>query len=149
MGFDMFVQGTTGQHPHRYLRRSVFSMLATSQHMVDLGMAFASDRPEFPDSCHLSGEDFSEEGAPVTEQARTYLAQLEETLSAHGGSGTGIPLHKFDSNDGWHVTAAECSAAVQAYEHTIAGGAAHPDEFADDVIPFLRTAARCDGFRVY
>ncbi len=144
----MFVQGIT-DHPHRYLRRSVLGMVETSQKLMDLGMAFASDSPEFPDSSHLSAEDVSEEGTPVTEQARTYLAQLEETLSAHGGSGAGIPLHKFGSNDGWHATAAECAAAVQAYKQAISDGAAHPDEFADDVVPFLHTAAQCDGFRVY
>ncbi|SDP96383.1 hypothetical protein SAMN04487905_12020 [Actinopolyspora xinjiangensis] len=149
MGFDMVVQGAPRQHSHRYLRRGVFGMLVTAQEMVRLGMAFTSDMPTFPESGHLSEEEFTNQGEPVTEQARTYLAQLDETLSAHGGDGAGIPLHKFGSNDGWHVTAVECADAVAAYDRARTAGTPHPNELEGDVVPFLRTAAQCDGFRVY
>ncbi|GAA2822470.1 hypothetical protein [Saccharopolyspora taberi] len=154
MGYDMVVQGAPADEEHTYLRRNIWGMGPTRQALVDLGMAFLSEMPAFPDDSHLSRKtDFNEDGEPVTEQAKRFVEAIERTLADHGAGDAeylgGIPLHKFGSNDGWHVTDKECTEALAAYDTSIQHGDKHPEAFDDDVIPFLKTAARYEGFRVY
>lgn len=122
------------------------------QAMVELGMAHPSPVPDFPDSDHLDRRDFVDE-QPATDRARTYMQALAAVQAEHGTRGAarlpGIPAHKLTSGDGWHVTADECAEALGAYELATTAGAAHPAAFADDVVPFLRTATRYGGFRVH
>lgn len=153
MGYDLFVQGASSDEVHTDLHRAMGRMGRVCQALLDLGMAFPSQMPDFPDGDHLSGKDFDDEGQPVTEQATQFVDAIQRTLADHGAGEAdylgGIPLHKFGSNDGWHVTAKECSEALAAYNTSLHHGDQHPEAFDDDVIPFLRTAARHDGFRVY
>ncbi|ASR39978.1 hypothetical protein BAY61_32375 (plasmid) [Prauserella marina] len=151
MGYDMVVQGAPEEEESTYLRRSIWGMGPTVEALVSLGMAFWSDVPDFPESDHLSGDDFND-GDPVTERAKVYVQAVERTLADHGVGDAdhigGIPAHKFSSNDGWHVTDKECLEALNAYEVSIQAGDSHPEALHDDVIPFLRTAAKYEGFRV-
>ncbi|GAA2678889.1 MULTISPECIES: hypothetical protein [Actinosynnema] len=120
--------------------------------MLDLGMAHASPVPQFPDGDHLDRSDFRD-GEAVTYRARAYVQALELVRVDHGSHGDdwlpGIPVHKLASGDDWHVTAQECTEALAAYESATGSGALHPAAFADDLVPFLRTAARHGGFRVH
>ncbi|GAB3289145.1 hypothetical protein [Parasphingorhabdus pacifica] len=153
MGYDMFIQGAPADEEHTYLRRNIWGMGPTCQAMANLGMAFVSRMSEFPDGSHLSSEDFNSDGEPITEQAKLYVQVLERMLAEHSSGDAeyidGIPLHKFSTNDGWHVTDKECTEALAAYDVSIQDGEQHSEEFGDDVIPLLRTAAKYEGFRVY
>jgi len=153
VGYEMHVQAAPGvEQATRIERGFTLGTTRLCQAMVGLGMAYPSPVPEFPDSDHLDRGDFRDQ-QPVTDRARAYLQALERTRVDHGSHGAarlpGIPVHKLASGDGWHVTAEECGEAVAAYEFATTTGTPHPDAFADDVLPFLRTAARHDGFRVH
>lgn len=152
MGYDMSVKGAAANTEHDYLRRNIFGMHPTVEAMVGLEMAFWSPSPEFP----KSWPDYSDcahwdaEGEPVSGEARGYQERIQRLLATHGECRTpGIPSHKFTSNDGWHVTREECEQALEIYEKALANGRAHPEFFRDDVIPFLRCAAKHDGFEVW
>ena len=103
------------------LQRGHGAMWVLVEDAVALGMAFPSRPPPF------SGVDH---------------------LRAHEGDTPGIPAHKLRSNNGWHVTREECVQALATYDEAVAGGAAHPESFREDLVPFLRTAAAHDGFEV-
>lgn len=153
MGYEMHVQNAPDYETATRIERG-FTHGTTSlcQAMIDLAMAHPSPVPDFPASDHLDRRDFDGE-QPATARARAYMQALAEVQADHGTRGTarlpGIPTHKLASGDGWHVTADECAEALAAYELATTSGAAHPAAFADDVIPFLRTAARHGGFRVH
>lgn len=152
MGYEMHVQEAPDFEETTFLERG-FTLGTTRlcQAMVGLGMAHPSAVPEFPDSDHLGRDDFRDE-QPITDRARAYMQALARTQVDHGTHGAvrqpGIPTHKLTSGDGWHVTADECTEALAAYELATTAGAPHPNAFAADVVPFLRRAARYDGFRV-
>lgn len=153
MGYTMHVQDAPDHAAMVQIERG-FSLDTTRlcQAMVELGMAHPSPVPEFPASDHLDRGDFDGE-QPVTDRAHAYLRALAELQADHGTGGparlAGIPTHKLSSGDGWYVTVGECSEALAAYEVATTAGATHPDAFGDDVVPFLRTAARYGGFRVH
>lgn len=153
MGYDMIVHGAPADEKDTYLSRSMLGMGPVRQALANVGMAVASTMPEIPDDSHLSQEDFSDDGEPATENATLFVQALMRMLADHGAGDAaylgGIPLHKLGSNDGWHVTDTEVTAALAAYDTFIQAGQPHPEEFDDDVIPFLRTAARYQGFRVF
>lgn len=149
MGYQMRVEGTSefeqSVHIERDFGRGTSELC---QAMVDLGMAFVSEVPEFPDSEHLDHTDFLD-GQPITDLARAYVDELERVRAEHQPTFLpGIPSHKLTSGDGWLVTPAECSEALASYEFAMSAGAAHPRAFATDVVPFLRAAAQLGGFRV-
>lgn len=153
MGYELYVPNAPDQEAATRIERG-FSLGTTRlcQAMIELGMAHPSAVPEFPDDDHLDRGDFRDE-EPVTYRARAYMQALELTRVDHGTHGDerlpGIPVHKLASGDDWHVTAQECDEALAAYESATIAGTPHPDAFADDVVPFLRTAARYGGFRVH
>ena len=153
MGYDLYVCNSDGSvineepaqdapvsmfgpvvyQPLYYLRRNIFGMdplrdaLRSVRH-EGLSMGYwASYTPEFP-------------GATATEE------EVLRWLRATGDETPGIPLHKLCSNDGWWVTAPECHSAFSIWQR-----AGYPDQedFRDDFIPFLCTAATLGGFRVY
>lgn len=159
-----------------YFRLNIFGMGRYRELMFDLGMVFEDEPyPGFPDvedygTTHDdawaadSPEDYPEEFKALTperlEKANAYLAAQREVLSWHGKADTpGIPLHKFGSNDGWHVLPVECEAAVRIWEKFVTD---HGEENARAYvegrlkgydywlrwIEYLRGAARHGGFEV-
>ncbi|WNV83134.1 hypothetical protein [Umezawaea sp. Da 62-37] len=153
MGYVMQVQANPGVEQTATLRRG-FTLGTTRlcQAMVALGMAHPTPVPQFPYSDHLDRDDFRDD-QPVTDRAHAYLRALEQTRTDHGSRGharlPGIPVHKLASGDGWHVTAQECREALAAYQLATTTGTPHPAALGDDVLPFLRTAARHNGFRTH
>lgn len=165
MGYDCYVQGRCGAEvvdDHDYLRRSVWGMRPTVAALVALGAAYESPGPRDRDGTFLLWAHLPEwrpewakalkrdevPADPVYDQRE---AALEHLLSAPGAYDTpGIPSHKFTSNDGWHVTRIECASAVAIIERAPTPWPPDVAEFMrDDVLPFLQTAARHDGFRVH
>lgn len=139
------------EESHSYLRRNIFGMGPVRDDMERLGMGFWAEKyveqPAFPR--HDSyGVTYNDEDEVVGDRAKEYEKDLADHLSWHGPEIPGIPLHKFCSNDGWHVTREECRAALHLYEEALKSGEPHPESFMDDVIPFLREAAATDGFEV-
>lgn len=153
MNRDFIVQGAPESEVNTDLYCDAECVVSTLDALVDLGMAFWSEVPDFPESSHLTRDDFTERGEPRTERARLYEQARQRTLTDHGSGDAdylgGIASHKFSSADGWHVTDKECLEALDAYERSIQDGTAHPEALTVDVIGFLRTAATYEGFRVY
>jgi hypothetical protein len=154
VGYDMYVKNAPTDHEHNYLRRNIFGMFPTVEAMVGLGMAQWTDCGEFP-SCpspyetHV-GYDENDQQLGLTDEGKRYLEAVEQHLVAHVGDQPVIPSHKFTTNDGWHVTKDECTAALAAYDAAMAAGKPHPEDwFRSDLIPFLRLAAEFDGFEVH
>jgi len=153
LDIDLDVQDAPLGEEHVHLRRGyVAGTEALRRALVELGMAFDTLVPQFPDSSHLDRTDFRDD-QPVTDRARRYLQQREQVLTDHGtGTGDyqpGIASHKLYSADGWHVTDTECTQALAAWEAATRAGARASAALGADVIPFLRTAAAFGGFRVH
>lgn len=142
-------------NPGNYLRRNMWGGSSLADAMVDLGMAYEVEeyvaRPEWPtpDDYDVVWNDDAEDY--VGQRADEFRQALADHLSWHGVSDIpGIPVHKIaESNDGWHVTALECRAALDIYRQKMSEGAPHPDIFRDDVIPFLEHCAATDGFETH
>ncbi|HEX3649602.1 MAG TPA: hypothetical protein VHV49_14345 [Pseudonocardiaceae bacterium] len=125
----------------RRMSRIIASMAALGM-VVDSGPA-----PKFPLWAVYGVSDFDSVGRPLGRRAGDYEAALAAILSHHGSTPEpGIPLHKLRTGLGWHVTSAECAAAVARFD-------ARPDDqpgpLATRVVPFLRAAAAGDGFEVH
>jgi hypothetical protein len=162
MGYDMYVAGLpddgrtrwdrANDEPNSYLRRNIWGIGHFCDALLRCDMAFDGPAPAFPRSQidWNDGTHWDDAGEPVSDEARSYQDVVDRVLVTHGeGHAPGIPLWKFSSNDGWHVTAVECEQALDAYVRYRADDNEHPEEFRDDVIPFLRLAARHDGFKVF
>jgi hypothetical protein len=103
--------------------------------------------PKFPMWAVYGVSDFDSAGRPLGGRAEDYEAALERILSDHGHTDEpGIPLHKLRTNLGWHVTAAECAAALRAFEER---AEPPPAVWGTRLLPFLRTARSGDGFEVH
>ena len=114
------------------------------QMAVDAGPA-----PKFPLWAVYGVSDFDSAGRPVGERASDYETALARILSGHGRTDLpGIPVHKLSTNLGWHVTAAECTAALSCFDAEVADGR-DATVFGKKLIPFLRAAAAGDGFEVH
>ncbi|WP_258904066.1 hypothetical protein [Actinokineospora sp. UTMC 2448] len=115
--------------------------------MASLGMLFPSTPLGIPSGGRaITLADYDRHGHPVTEAACQYWRRWKHLLADHAvDQAPGIPGHKLATNDGWHVTRTECAQALRAY--TAAGR--HPEVFGRALVPFLRVAARHDGFRVH
>lgn len=153
-GDDIESWGEWSDVPGNYLCRNIWGGARMAEAMVELGMAYyVEDHLPMPDYPHI--EDFGchwdDEGEPAGERAPEYKRLLDEHFSWHGVSDIpGIPVHKIaGSNDGWHVTALECKAALGIYRDRMAEGGVHPEIFRDDVIPFLAACADRDGFETH
>lgn len=166
MGYDMHVQGKDGTEAevvddHAYLRRNIWGMGPTVGALIALGGAYESEGPRARDGSYLEFDDvppYNEDWDGLDAADLAVDAAYEERevvlqalLSAPGSYDTaGIPSHKFTSNDGWHVTQSECASAVVLIERAPTPWSVDVDGYmSDDVLPFLRCAARHDGFRVY
>ena len=158
-----------------YFRLNIFGMGRYRNLMERLGMAF-EDEPHPP---FLKVEDYGVEWDDVyaaespedypehewtDERLRGALAVREATqavLDFHGKADTpGIPLHKFGSNDGWHVLPVEAEAAVLTWRKFVADegeekALAFVAEHVNGTgywlkwIEYLAGAARHDGFEVH
>jgi hypothetical protein len=153
LAIEMDVQGASHSAAQVHLRRGYFAQThRLCSALVALGMAFDSLVPQFPDSDHLDSTDFRDD-RPVTDRSRRYLQERARVLADHGTDMEeylpGIPTHKLASADGWHVTDKECGQALAAYEAALLDGTAHPADFGEDLIPFLRAAAAAEGFLVH
>ena len=99
--------------------------------MEQLGMAFEDPTlpPNFPkpeefgtDYDHADALESPEDYPDVyftdeqTRAAVKYREAVNRHLEWHGIEIPGIPLHKFGSNDGWHVLPAEAEAAVRIWK---------------------------------
>jgi hypothetical protein len=134
---------TVSYRPRR-MSRIIAAMLALRM-TVDGGPP-----PKFPLWAVYGVSDFDSAGRPLGGRAADYQAELATILSWHGHTDeVGIPVHKLRTNLGWHVTAAECAAAVLRYDEWSARGEPSPAVFGDHLIPFLRAAATADGFEVH
>lgn len=137
-----------------HFRLNVWGMSHYRGWMAELGMVFhddVSERPEWPTWTEAADVDDSPE-------AIAYKKAHDEVTRYHGLMDTpGIPVHKFSSNDGWHVLPAEAAAALRAYdlhlnaeptyvEHVIP---ADGRERWDSWLAFMRNSVSHDGFRVY
>lgn len=142
-------------NPNNYLRRNLWGGCKLAAAMVELGMAYEVEQyialPEWPDVSDYDVVWSDDANDYVGQQADAFRQALVDHRSWHGVSDIpGIPVHKIaGSNDGWHVTALECQAALGIYRQKISEGVSHPDVFRDDVIPFLKHGASTDGFETH
>lgn len=156
MGYDMFTRGAEGctdpDHKDHYLRRALGNGGALARELVNAGMGewgddelfLAAERDGFPVPPETLERDESTDEW-VGEDAQDYIAKLEAYLSDRRGAGRGVAVWKLcNTNDGWHVTQAECDEAMAAWEE-----AGRPAMSQDDIIPFLRAGADHDGFEVH
>lgn len=123
-----------------YFRLNIFGMGRVRDAMYALGMIYESPSsnlrqfPDYPDSEvvqnlieEIDYPEYATEHKPgeVVHQddlfeARAYIKQRNALLAEHPGNASGIPAHKFGSNDGWIVTPAECEQALKAW-HSATG----------------------------
>jgi hypothetical protein len=173
MGYDMrYCAGGRD-----YFRLNIFGMSRYCDLMEQLDMAFEDDpHPPFPDAVDY-GIDWDDlyaledpEDYPDhewTDERRAAAAKVQQSCQAvldfHGRADTpGIPLHKFGTNDGWHVLPVEAEAAVRIWrkftedeseekalvvvrEHLGADGA----DYWLKWIAYLAGAVRHGGFEVH
>ena len=161
-----------------YFRLNISGMGAVCSLMAKVGMAF--DDPTFPgrfpqaeefgtDDDHgwalRDPEDYPD--VTFTDEEAVAAARYQEAVNAHldwhGTEQPGIPLHKFSSNDGWHVLPAEADAAVRIWQQFVAGNG---EETAANLVnntlwegamgdhwarwlTYLAGAVRHDGFEVH
>lgn len=151
--------------PSNYYRLNIWGMSSCQDFMLEREMVYLSSSPDFPDPSEAPGvgvfptpEDF-ETGekyeAAAEEWEEKYAALIQPILEAHPEGGDTIPIHKFGSNDGWHVTEAECAAAVAAAR---ASGLPEPTVIEDGIevpvqwwaswVDFLDRASTRGGFTV-
>lgn len=137
-----------------YFRRNIFGGARLAEALVEMGMGFDAYEygrpPEWPDPKDYGVTIDDETGEPVGQRADDFRKANDAVLDWHGPEIPGIPVHKVaGSNDGWHVTKEEARSALLIYAKSIGKGQAHPEAFSDDFIPFLRQAARHDGFETW
>lgn len=158
-----------------YFRLNIWGMGRYRDLMERLGMVFEDDpHPPFPKYADYGTDADDADAAENPEyypghqwtderlrNALKYREAVNAVLAFHGRADTpGIPLHKFGSNDGWHVLPAECEAAVRAWQQFVKDeGEEAALNFVDngvngsgywlEWIAYLAGAARHGGFRVY
>jgi hypothetical protein len=153
MGYDHYVCNEDGKcqtdelktnyQDDLYLRRGIGSQGALRDALEDAGMgywavAYSEDMPWPRPPVGADGKpDYDDPG---------FERELEHRLKHSFDERPGIPLHKLVMNEGWWVTRIECATALELWERN---GQPMPDDFRDDVIPFLRQAAKHGGFRTY
>lgn len=103
--------------PSDYYRLNIFGMGWCRGFMEERGMVYEARGWEFPDFEWPKKEDFENtdeyDSAYIAAETR-YEELSQPILEHHPEGGDGIPSFKLGSNDGWHVTEAECAAAVAA-----------------------------------
>jgi hypothetical protein len=146
-----------------YFRLNIWGMGRCRDLMEERGMIYyatgPTDWPEYNEpERDPEGEDDRAFYARCEVYEEEYAKLTEPIRSAHPGGGDTIPSHKFGSNDGWHVTAEECQAALAAEAAAALPAPTYEDEETHEVKPvqwwpdwlvFLARGAEHDGFRVY
>ncbi|MFC6883464.1 hypothetical protein [Actinomadura yumaensis] len=154
-----------------YFRLNIWGMDKWRGLMGTFRMTFsAGPHPSFPrrgdydltDEQYWAYDDSSSEVTLTDEQrkqCRAYEEAIDKVLAWHGPEVPGIPIHKFCSNDGWHVVPAECEAAVRAFKRyredygkdavqTVLKTAEAEPDYWDKWIAYLEGAAKHGGFRI-
>ena len=126
-----------------YLRRSMGSQGAFRNALEEAGMGFWAvgydDSVPWPKAPVLPNGELDWENVQ-------YRADVTHRLTHSFDERPGIPLHKLCMNEGWWVTRVECVTALDLWDRN---GKPMPEDFRDDVLPFLVQAAKNGGFRVY
>lgn len=139
-----------------YFRLNIWGMGRYRDTMEAVGMGYWADHPAWPDAQDF-GFDNREEwwaasealenggDSPLTydhgyenvtltqdmlDRAKKGQEAMEYVKSAHPGETPGIPLVKFTSNDGWHVTPPECLSALQKFGEFLVPG------YASEAAPY-------------
>lgn len=112
----------------RYFRLNIFGMERYRDFMLQLGMVVTDYEhgpwPEKPDGLTWDEIEAAEDPAlhedtesalPVKAEAVEYVKAREAYLRQHPEPPFGLAIHKFGSNDGWHVTPEEIEAALESY----------------------------------
>lgn len=153
-----------------YFRLSIWGMGLFRDLMEQAGMIFADDpHPPFPhaEDFGITWDDFYAAEYPedypdarLTDDQRAAALKIREGTDAvlrfHGRANTpGIPLHKFGSNDGWHVLPVEAESAVRIWRdladserEVITAQLGDRADYWPRWIAYLAESARHDGFRV-
>jgi len=150
-----------------YFRLNIWGMGRCRTAMYVAGMIFDGQEVEFPEYDPPTSAEGGAEALVAAEDAyaEEYDRLCEPIRAAHPEGGEAIPSFKFGSNDGWHVTPAECHAAVKAWkEHkakldaTDSVGILDEDgheesaftaEWWPEWIQFLERASQRGGFKVW
>jgi len=119
-----------------YFRLNVTGMSRVCDLMAKVGMAFNDPTfPGFPQAeefgitrdqgwAAMAPAEYPDEYGAMADSERVagakFAARWAEVIAWHGAEQPGIPLHKFDSNDGWHVLPAEADAAVRIWQQFVA-----------------------------
>lgn len=116
-----------------YFRLNIWGMARYRDTMEAVGMGYwPEDYPDWPkpEAFGITGADLDihrghVEGELTDIQVKgceDFEREIEYVRSAHPGETPGIPLVKFTSNDGWHVTAVECRSALQRFGEFLVAG---------------------------
>jgi hypothetical protein len=149
-----------------YFRLNIWGMSTMRDDMERLGMlAYQYPMPRFPDpeDYGLTYEqlyeiDDEDRATHPDERVRKYHAASEGLLSFSPPDEPGLPVHKFGSNDGWHVTAKDCASALGKFREAdpklvekVRENWRQDDgsSYFDEWIAFLERGARLNGFEVW
>ncbi len=155
MGYDMSHRNTaeSADAATDYFRLNIWGMGPFREAMEELRMAHESSSRDVPDWPEYPESDEDEDSPEYKAyEAKALIVQGHH----HKTNDPTIPLHKFCSNDGWWVTAAESKAAVEAWETRDPDATYSPgvtetiaSEYWGEWIDYLRNAIDRDGFQVH
>ncbi|MFF3300932.1 hypothetical protein [Streptomyces sp. NPDC002908] len=136
-----------------YFRLNIWGMSTCREWMDVLGMVTDQPAPEWPEPGAYGLDDYPDEDSKtLTDDERKFLADHEAASDHEPQPVTGIPMYKLCSNDGWLVTAAQCAAALEAWEKAPAArraDVASEREWWPSWIAFLTHSKDRGGFRVH
>ncbi|MFB7828865.1 hypothetical protein [Streptomyces hydrogenans] len=159
MGYDIYILDREAKlisGPDNYFRIGAFQMPTYLEAMGIFGMITQTPCPTpKPADFQLTPEDFrhTAENAPeVTQRLDAYRAACAAALEMADPEPTGIPAYKLQYNDGFRITVAEITAALDRYRaHPDADAAELPrrDSWWQEWTAFLRRATTYGGLRVH
>lgn len=149
MGYDMYWVDRAGNDREHYFRLNIGGMGVAAGLMAERGMLYDDRaRPTSDEWATLpEWDDASEDGGPAYVEAHRLLV-------SRVGEGANIPVHKiYGTNDGWVVTPAEITGAMEAYarwlgEQGIAEADDEPTTWWPEWIAWMRAAGGHNGFEV-
>jgi hypothetical protein len=136
-----------------YFRLNIWGMSVCAQWMDRLGMLTNEAAPEWPELAAYGLDDWPDsEDGDLSDADHRYLAAQAAVIAYEPQPVTGIPAHKFGSNDGWLVTPAQCAAALSVWENAPAEHREAVEaerEWWPSWIAFLAHSQQRGGFRVH
>lgn len=147
-----------------YFRLNIWGMSRCCDAMDALGMVTAERAPrwpspeefgldEYPDNpADYEGDERAELEAALTDGGRNFLAAAEAAIGFEPEPVRGIPIGKFDSNDGWLVTPRQIEAALKAWRgqpQQVRERTEAEYQWWPGWVAFLAYAQGRCGFRVY